>query len=128
MFQLNIKISNAIDVPIYEQVKDEIIRLIMNGELMPGDSLLSMRQLAKELGISIITTKRAYRDLEAAGYVHSVVGKGTYVSEQNTELQKERILNEIEGHIEEMLKASYKINLTREELDEMISMIGEDLK
>lgn len=128
MFKLNIKISNTIDVPIYEQVKDEIIRLIMNGELNPGDPLLSMRQLAKELGISIITTKRAYRDLETAGYVHSVVGKGTYVSEQNTELQKERVLNEIEGHIEAMLKASYKINLSRTELDEIISMIEEDLK
>lgn len=128
MFQLNIKISNTIDVPIYEQVKDEIIRLIMKGELNPGDSLLSMRQLAKELGISIITTKRAYRDLETAGYVHSVVGKGTYVSEQNSELQRERVLTEIEDYIEAMLKASYKINLSRTELDDMISIIEEDLK
>ncbi|WP_462421217.1 GntR family transcriptional regulator [Salinicoccus sp. Marseille-QA3877] len=128
MFQLNIKISNTIDVPIYAQVKDEIIRLIMNGELNPGDSLLSMRQLAKELGISIITTKRAYRDLETAGYVHSVVGKGTYVSEQNSELQRERVLTEIEDYIEAMLKASYKINLSRTELDDMISIIEEDLK
>ncbi len=126
--QLNIKISNTIDVPIYAQVKDEIIRLIMNGELNPGDSLLSMRQLAKELGISIITTKRAYRDLETAGYVHSVVGKGTYVSEQNSELQRERVLTEIEDYIEAMLKASYKINLSRTELDDMISIIEEDLK
>ncbi len=128
VFQLNIKISNTIDVPIYAQVKDEIIRLIMNGELNPGDSLLSMRQLAKELGISIITTKRAYRDLETAGYVHSVVGKGTYVSEQNSELQRERVLTEIEDYIEAMLKASYKINLSRTELDDMISIIEEDLK
>lgn len=128
MFQLNIKISNTIDVPIYAQVKDEIIRLIMNGELNPGDSLLSMRQLAKELGISIITTKRAYRDLETAGYVHSVVGKGTYVSEQNSELQRERVLKEIEDYIKAMLKASYKINLSRTELDDMISIIEEDLK
>lgn len=128
MSQLNIKISNTIDVPIYAQVKDEIIRLIMNGELNPGDSLLSMRQLAKELGISIITTKRAYRDLETAGYVHSVVGKGTYVSEQNSELQRERVLTEIEDYIEAMLKASYKINLSRTELDDMISIIEEDLK
>lgn len=125
---MNIKISNTIDVPIYEQVKDEIIRLIMNGELNPGDSLLSMRQLAKELGISIITTKRAYQDLEAAGYVHSVVGKGTYVSEQNNELQRERILTEIEDYIEAILKASYKINLSRTELDNMISIIEEDLR
>lgn len=128
MLQLNIKISNTIDIPIYEQVKEEIIRLIMNGELNPGDSLLSMRQLAKELGISIITTKRAYRDLETAGYVHSVVGKGTYVSEQNSELQRERVLTEIEGYIEAMLKASHKINLSIAELEDMISVIGEDLK
>lgn len=128
VLKLNIKISNTMDVPIYEQVKDEIIRLIMSGELGPGDALPSMRRLAKDLGISIITTKRAYQDLEGAGYVHSVVGKGTYVSEQNTELQRERILNEIEGHIEAMLLASRQINLSREELDEMISIIEEDMK
>lgn len=128
VFQLNIKISNTTDVPIYEQVKDEITRLIMSGELNPGDSLPSMRRLAKDLGISIITTKRAYQDLEAAGYVHSVVGKGTYVSAQNTELQRERVLNEIENHIEAMFKASRMIDLSRSELDEMITIIEEDMK
>ncbi len=128
VFKLNIKISNAIDVPIYEQVKEEIIRLIMNGALAPGDPLPSMRRLAKDLGISIITTKRAYQDLEGAGYVHSIVGKGTYVSAQDTELQRERVLNEIEGHIEAMFKASRTIGLTRDELDEMITVIEEDMK
>lgn len=128
MFQLNIKISNTVDVPIYEQVKDEIIRLIMSGELSPGDNLPSMRRLAKDLSISIITTKRAYQDLENAGYVHSIVGKGTYVSAQNTELQRERVLNEIENHIEEILKASRMIDLSRSELDEMITIIEEDMK
>ena len=125
---MDIKLSNRSDVPIYEQLKNEIIRLIMTGALRPGDPLLSMRRLAKELSISIITTKRAYQDLEAAGYVYSVVGKGTYVSEQNSELQRERVLTEIEDYIEAMLKASYKINLSRTELDDMISIIEEDLK
>ena len=125
---MDIKLSNRSDVPIYEQLKNEIIRLIMTGALRPGDPLLSMRRLAKELSISIITTKRAYQDLEAAGYVYSVVGKGTYVSEQNSELQRERVLTEIEDYIEAMLKASYKINLSRTELDDMISIIEEDMK
>lgn len=125
---LNIQISNNADTPIYEQLKNEIIRAIMTGEIQPGDPLLSMRALAKELKISIITTKRAYQDLEQDGYVYSVVGKGTFVSEQNATIQKERVLLELEKNIEELLKTAHQIDLSTEELIDMIHVIEEDAK
>ncbi|MFC3418097.1 GntR family transcriptional regulator [Salinicoccus hispanicus] len=123
---MNIRISNQSDIPIYEQLKREIIRLIMNGELRPGDPLLSMRSLAKELSISIITTKRAYQDLEASGYVYSVVGKGTFVSEQNAENRREQILVEIEKKIEDLLKTSKQVDLSVEELAEMMKVMEDE--
>ncbi len=125
---LNIQISNNTDIPIYEQLKNEIIRAIMTGEVQPGEALMSMRALAKELKISIITTKRAYQDLEQEGYVYSIVGKGTFVSEQNANIQRERVLLEIEKNIEELLNTAYQINLSAEELIDMIHVIEEDKK
>lgn len=125
---MNIQISNNTDIPIYEQLKNEIIRSIMTGEIKPGDSLMSMRALAKELKISIITTKRAYQDLEQEGYVYSVVGKGTFVSEQNASIQKERVLLQIEKNIEELLKTAHQIDLSTEELIDMIHVIEEDTR
>ncbi|TVT29449.1 GntR family transcriptional regulator [Salinicoccus cyprini] len=125
---MNIRISNQSDIPIYEQLKGEIIRLIMNGELRPGDPLLSMRSLAKELSISIITTKRAYQDLEASGYVYSVVGKGTFVSEQNAENRREQVLVEIEKKIQDLLKTARQIDLSVEELAEMIKVMEDEDK
>ncbi|WP_342389347.1 GntR family transcriptional regulator [Salinicoccus bachuensis] len=126
MKRLDIKISNQSEVPIYEQLKNEIIHLIMTGALRPGDPLLSMRRLAKELSISIITTKRAYQDLEAAGYVYSVVGKGTFVSEQNNENRREQILVEIEKKLEDLLSTAKKIDLSTRELVEMMKVMEED--
>ncbi|WP_017549456.1 GntR family transcriptional regulator [Salinicoccus carnicancri] len=125
---MNIQISNNTDIPIYEQLKNEIIRAIMTGEVQPGEALMSMRALAKELKISIITTKRAYQDLEQEGYVYSIVGKGTFVSEQNANIQRERVLLEIEKNIEELLNTAYQINLSAEELIDMIHVIEEDKK
>lgn len=123
---MNIKISNTLDIPIYEQLKNEIIRLIMSGELQPGEPIMSMRRLAKELKISIITTKRAYQDLEQEGYVYTVVGKGTFVSEQNAEIQRERMLLDIEKNIEALLKKAHQINLSTDELIEMIRVMEEE--
>lgn len=125
---MNIQISNNTDTPIYEQLKNEIIRAIMTGEVQPGEALMSMRALAKELKISIITTKRAYQDLEQEGYVYSIVGKGTFVSEQNASVQRERVLLEIEKNIEELLKTAHQIDLSTEELADMIHVIEEDKK
>ncbi|GAA3722460.1 GntR family transcriptional regulator [Salinicoccus jeotgali] len=120
---LDIKISNQGDVPIYEQLKNEIIRHIITGTLKPGEPLLSMRALAKELSISIITTKRAYQDLEASGYVYSVVGKGTFVKEQDNESRREQILIEVEKKLKDLISTANKIELSTEELMEMMKVM-----
>ncbi len=85
---MDIIISNSSGKPIYEQITGQMKNMIISGELKPGQSLPSMRLLAKELRISVITTKRAYEDLERDGFITTLVGKGSYVSETNTELVK----------------------------------------
>ena len=82
---MDIIISNNADSPIYEQIKEQIKLMILNGDLKEGDALPSMRLLAKELRISIITTKRAYEELEREGYIESFTGKGSFVKAMNTE-------------------------------------------
>ena len=89
---MDIMISNSSGKPIYEQITSQIKNLIMTGELKAGDPLPSMRLLAKELRISVITTKRAYEDLERDGFITTMVGRGSFVSESNTEIMKEEQL------------------------------------
>ena len=89
---MDIIISNGSGAPIYEQIEEQIKGLIMTGELKAGDALPSMRLLAKELRISVITTKRAYEDLERDGYIESVIGKGSFVKGMNSEIVKETML------------------------------------
>ena len=86
---MDIIISNSSGVPIYEQIEEQIKSQIMTGELVEGDALPSMRVLAKELKISIITTKRAYEDLERDGFIESVTGKGSFVKGVNSDMVKE---------------------------------------
>ena len=86
---MEIIISNSSGKPIYEQITIQIKNMVMNGSLKPGDALPSMRLLAKELRISVITTKRAYEDLERDGFITTVVGKGSFVREANVELVRE---------------------------------------
>jgi GntR family transcriptional regulator len=86
---MDIIITNQSDRPIYEQIMDQIKAQIMNGELKEGDALPSMRLLAKELRISIITTKRAYEELEREGYIESYTGKGSFVKGVNHEMVKD---------------------------------------
>ena len=90
---MQIIISNSSEKPIYEQITMQIKNMIINGELKPGDALPSMRFLAKELHISVITTKRAYEELERGGFIYSVVGKGSFVKSTNMELLKEEYLS-----------------------------------
>ena len=90
---MDIIITNQSDRPIYEQIMDQIKAQIMNGELKEGDALPSMRLLAKELRISIITTKRAYEELEREGYIESYTGKGSFVTGVNHEMVKESVMS-----------------------------------
>ena len=93
---MNIIISNSSDKPIYEQITAQIKALVMNGELKEGDLLPSMRTLAKELRISVITTKRAYEDLERDGFITTVVGKGSFIRAADIRLVREEKLKQIE--------------------------------
>ena len=103
---MEIYISNTSGKPIYAQITDQIKAKILSGELREGDALPSIRLLAKELRISVITTKRAYEDLEQGGYLATLPGKGSFVAPQNAELHHEEALKAVEGHLSAALDAA----------------------
>lgn len=117
---MNILLSKSSDKPIYEQIKNQIKKSIIRGEMVEGESLPSMRELAKNLQVSVITTKRAYEDLEAEGYVTSFVGKGTYVAKQNVAVLKESKVTQIEENLSKIIRDSKMINLSLEELQLLV--------
>jgi GntR family transcriptional regulator len=120
---LEIIISNASDKPIYEQIASQIKGKIMSGELLPGDLLPSMRLLAKELRISVITTKRAYSDLEKEGFIETVTGKGRFIAAQNTNLIKEEQLRQVENYLNQAVEIARVSNIDQEELIELIRIL-----
>ncbi|EPR28702.1 Transcriptional regulator, GntR family protein [Geobacillus sp. WSUCF1] len=126
MIAMDIIISNSSDEPIYQQIVKQIKNLIIKGELAENEMLPSIRTLAKELQISVITTKRAYQELENEGYIVTVQGKGTYVAAQNKELLKESQLKIIEEKLTEAVEAGKSINLTLEEMQEILKVIYEE--
>ena len=123
---MDIIITNQSDRPIYEQIMDQIKAQIMKGELKEGDALPSMRPLAKELRISIITTKRAYEELEREGYIESYTGKGSFVKGVNHEMVKESVMFEIETMMEEMFEKAEVAKLSFEELTERWNLLYEE--
>ena len=125
---MDIIISNASGVPIYEQIEEQIKSMIMNGDLAAGDALPSMRLLAKELRISVITTKRAYEDLERDGFIESVVGKGSFVKGINSEIMKESMLFAIEECLEKAVDKAILGKVSLSEMQEMLSIIYEEKK
>nr|WP_275061691.1 GntR family transcriptional regulator [Diplocloster agilis] len=124
--QVNIIISNSSGKPIYEQITSQIKNMIVAGELKPGEALPSMRLLAKELRISVITTKRAYEDLERDGYIYSVVGKGSFVADANMELMKEEHLRRIEENLQNAVEAARISHIELQELQDILKMLYED--
>lgn len=122
---MDIIISNSSDSPIYEQILEQIKRQIIQGTLKEGEMLPSIRNLAKELNISVITTKRAYEELEKAGFIESVQGKGSYVAPQNRELIKEQKIKHIENMLSEVIKESKLIGFELEELYEILKFLYE---
>ncbi len=124
---MNIIISNSSGKPIYEQIVKQIKNLILTGELTEGDSLPSIRNLAQELRISVITTKRAYEELEKEGFVETVPGKGSYVAGQNKELLKEKRMRLIEEKLSQVVDESKLINLSLDELIEMLKILYEEI-
>ena len=120
---MDIIISNSTGEPIYEQIVKQIKTQIMTGELKAGDALPSMRALAQALRISVITTKRAYEELERDGFIESYTGKGSFVKGQNAELLKEEYLKKVEEHLTEACDAAKRCNMSFEELSEVLEMI-----
>ena len=120
---MNIVISNMAGVPIYEQIREQIKNAIFSGELAEGALLPSIRQLAKDLKISVITTMRAYSDLEQGGFVVNVQGKGCYVRPQNPEMLREGKLREIEEHLSAAIEAAKPIKLSKQELTDMLTLL-----
>ena len=123
---MNIIISNYSDEPIYEQITRQIKNMIMRGELNEGGMLPSIRSLSKELQISVITTKRAYDELERDGYITSVPGKGSFVAAQNKELLKEIRMRVVEEKLAEAVDAAKSIGLSYREIEEMVKIFYEE--
>lgn len=113
---LDIIISNSGGKPLYEQIIGQIKKMIISGELKPGEMLPSMRYLAKELRISVITTKRAYEELEREGFITTVQGKGSFVSEHNMELIREQQLRLVEQYLEQAVAAAKQAGISQEEM------------
>ncbi|WP_373601263.1 GntR family transcriptional regulator [Paraclostridium bifermentans] len=124
---MNINISNTSSIPLYEQIKNQIQNQILDSTLKQGDGLPSIRNLAKELKVSIITIKRAYEELEKEGFIETVTGKGTFVSMQNKDRLREITLYEIENKLEVIIKQAKSAGITLEEGIEIFKSIYEEV-
>ncbi len=123
---MNLYIDNRSGSPIYDQIYTQIKHQIISGELEADQALPSIRNLAKDLRISVITTKRAYEELEREGFIYTLPAKGCFVAPKNVELLREETLKQIEAHIEEIGKLAASCQLTREELLEMFRLSMEE--
>ena len=122
---MNIIISNNSSIPIFEQIENAIKQAIFSNELKEEDMLPSVRSLANDLKISFLTVKRAYDELEQAGFIKTVQGKGSFVAPKNLELIKEEKLKEIQDYIEKIYDISKISNISEEEIKELFKMIFE---
>ncbi len=122
-------ISNSSSTPIYEQIKNSIIEQIMNDELKEDEAIPSIRNLANDIKISVMTIKKAYDELEEEGYIISRQGKGTFVAPKNTELAKEKAQKDIEEHISKIVDISLKFNIKKDDIIDIFNLFyGSDKK
>ena len=119
---MRIIISNSSPVPIYEQIKEAIITQIMSNELKENELLPSIRSLAKDIKISVMTIKKAYDELESEGYIMSIHGKGTFVAPKNTQLARENAQKEIEEHILKAIEIASKYDIDKKDLLDLIDI------
>ncbi len=125
---MNIFIDNKSGIPIYEQVYSQIKSQIIAGDLVEDEALPSIRFLAKDLRISVVTTKRAYDELEKEGFIYAVPAKGFFVAPKNLELLREENLKRIEEHMEEISRLAINCSLSKNEILEMFDLIlGEQI-
>lgn len=122
---MKLVLSNLSGVPIYEQLKEQIRAAILSGELGDGALLPSLRQLAKDLRISVLTATRAYTELELEGYVKNVQGKGCYVLPKGNELIREQLLREVEEGLTTAIQAARRAGLEDGELSQMLQTLQE---
>lgn len=115
-------ISNSSSVPIYEQIKNSIIEQIMNDELKEDEMIPSIRNLAQDIKISVMTIKKAYDELEIEGYIISRQGKGTFVAPKNTELAKDKAQKDIEEYISKIVDISSKFNISKKEIIDVFNL------
>ena len=123
---MEILLSNSSDEPIYEQITSQIKAMIMKGSLKSGDTLPSMRKLAKELHVSVITAQRAYEELQRDGFIDTVAGKGTFVAARNREFIREENLRIIEQRLEQAAKLARENDLSLEELIKLLTLFYEE--
>ena len=120
---MNIHISNVSGKALYEQIYDQIKNQILEGTLKAGESLPTIRGLAKDLRISVITTSRAYSDLERDGYIYSVVGKGSFVAERNKELVRKKNIKEMEEYIVKSVEIANRCGMNEEQFIDIVKTI-----
>ena len=120
-------VDNKREAPIYEQIYEQIKSQIISGELSEDEALPSIRNLAKDLRISVITTKRAYDELEAEGFIYTVAGKGCFVAAKNTELLREENLKRIEEHMQEIRRLAAGCGLSSTDIIELFNVLEEEL-
>ena len=118
---MQLYIDNRSGAPIYDQIYSQIKDAILSGQVTEGEALPSIRALAKDLRISVITTKRAYDELESEGFIYTLPGKGCFVAERSTELLREENLRKIESHMQEIRRLANACRLTEQELDEAVA-------
>lgn len=123
---MQIFIDNKSGAPIYDQIYTQIKSQIISGALMEDEALPSIRNLAKDLRISVITTKRAYDELEKEGFIYTVAGKGSFVAPKNTELLREENLKKIEQYIGEINRLAASCDLSRKDILELFSILSEE--
>lgn len=123
---MEIIIRNTVNTPIYEQIYAQLKAQIIAGELTPGEALPSIRALAKDLKISVITTKRAYDELEAQGFLYTVAGKGCFVAEKNLDLIREQQLRELEEHLSAAAGLAKSCGVSVEQLFDMLHILLEE--
>ncbi|MGN0425349.1 MAG: GntR family transcriptional regulator [Acetatifactor sp.] len=125
---MDIILSNTSDEPIYQQIVTQIKAQIMSGSLTAGDPLPSMRNLATQLRISVITTKRAYEELERDGFIENFTGRGCFVKAQNTDFLKEESMRQVEELLAKACEKAQMLNLSLQELQEMLELMYQDGK
>ena len=123
---MQISVSNKASRPLYEQIVTQIKAQIISGELQEHEALPSIRSLAKDLRISVITTKRAYDELEKEGFIYTIAAKGCFVAPKNVELLREETLKNIENHIGQIVRLSQSVGLSEQEVLDMVRFAMED--